>query len=202
MKKPVIPAAVVFAVMILAGCVHTTDKREKVLIDNVDIDNTLRIAGTELEESSFGSVLGVWAIRDQVISVLQAQKISWIYFHYIDGLEEPFDIWHISWAIADFYRNGSPVVQAELQEAYDDAKVRVTELEKFEKVADAHVNGGRLYMGDIHSLGRAYAKSHIIAPGNRRYLESYDEYLEKRFKRDPEKQERYREMFPEGWPEL
>jgi hypothetical protein len=32
-------------------------------------------------------------------------------------------------------------------------------------IAAEHVNGSKVYMGDIHNAARAYARSHIVAPG-------------------------------------
>lgn len=34
-------------------------------------------------------------------------------------------------------------------------------------------------MGDAHDTGRAYARSHIVIPGNPLYLQSFDEHKSK-----------------------
>ena len=35
-------------------------------------------------------------------------------------------------------------------------------------------------MGDVHSLGRFYAKKHIVIPGNKKYVQSFDDYMKKK----------------------
>ena len=46
-------------------------------------------------------------------------------------------------------------------------------------LADKFVNGDKIYMGDAHSLGRRYAETHVVVPGNPKYLQSFEEYLKK-----------------------
>ena len=68
------------------GCLpYIYHQRSEALIEGVDIDQTLEIAERELEEGGLGSVLTVWAIRDQVVTPEQASRISQLYFQYIPG---------------------------------------------------------------------------------------------------------------------
>ncbi len=166
---------VVATVLLLtAGCMrYLTHERDKVLIDGVDIDQTLEVAQLELQEGGFGSVLTVWAIRDQHITPDQARQVEELYLTYVDSLERSFDVWHLTWAISNMYRLGDEQVKQELQEAYDDATERAAETHG---LADTHVNGEKLYMGDAHSGGRAYAHRHVVVPGNSEYVQSVEEY--------------------------
>jgi hypothetical protein len=34
-------------------------------------------------------------------------------------------------------------------------------------------------MGDAHFLGRRYAETHVVVPGNMKYLQSVEEYVKK-----------------------
>ena len=47
-------------------------------------------------------------------------------------------------------------------------------------MAAEHVNGSKIYMGDIHGAARSFARAHIVAPGNERYLQSLDDYTRKK----------------------
>jgi hypothetical protein len=163
-------------------------KQEEVLIKNVNIDQTLDIAINELNEGGFDSILTIWAIRDQIITPEQAKRINEIYLEYIDKVvyenetTEEFGKWHFAWAISNIYRNGNDLVKKEINEAYVNAKKIPSTLTKFNKIADEQINGEKIYMGDVHGLGRAYAKTHIVVPGNSEYVQSYKEYLEKKSK--------------------
>ncbi len=155
--------------------------QNQVLIKGVDIDQTLDIAIVELNKGGFGSPLTVWVIRDQIISKENASRISKIYFDYINNLDE-FNTWHFAWAISNFYRNGNEEIKKELESAYLDAKKRPESLKKYKKIANEHINGNKIYMGNIHGLGKSYAKNHIVVPGNKYYIQSYDEYIKKNSK--------------------
>jgi hypothetical protein len=37
-------------------------------------------------------------------------------------------------------------------------------------------NGEKIYMGDAHGGGRAFAKKHVVVPGNDKYLQSFEDY--------------------------
>jgi hypothetical protein len=89
----------------------------------------------------------------------------------------PFNIWHASWAIADLYRLGDDSVKAVLETAYRKAKQQPERLGGFEKaIANEHINGEELVTGFIHLGGMYYARRHLVAPGNKNYLQSYKEY--------------------------
>jgi hypothetical protein len=163
------------------GCMrYLTHDRSEVLLDGVDIDQTLQIAEAELREGGTGSVLTIWAIRDQFVTPLQAQRISDLYFGYVDSLRGKFDTWHLTWAIANLYRQGDEGVRGALQAAYDDARVRARNTHR---LADRFANGDTLYLGDAHSGGRAYAKRHVVIPGSKKYVNSFDDYVRRKEKR-------------------
>ncbi|MBN1758626.1 MAG: hypothetical protein JW863_09925 [Chitinispirillaceae bacterium] len=172
----------VFSVAPTTGCLrHLTQDRSKVLLEGVDIDQTLLVARDHLSERNgrWGSSLGIWVIRDQPITPAQAQVISRMYFQYIGSLKKEFDIWHFTWAIANLFRLGNNDVKDALQAAYTDAGVRAL---RQGGLAHRMTNGAKMYLGDAHSGGRAFAKKHVVVPGNRRYLQSYDEYAGKKSK--------------------
>jgi hypothetical protein len=161
----------------LSGCLrYLTHDRSKVLLKGVDIDQTLKIASIEIDKGTLGCVLGVWAIRDQVVTPTQATAISGLYFSHIDSLKQSFNIWHLTWAIADLYENGNDSTRVTIHKAYEDAKQRA---KKLGGLADKFVNGDKIYMGDAHSLGRRYAETHVVVPGNPKYLQSFEEYVKK-----------------------
>jgi hypothetical protein len=161
----------------LTGCLrYITHDRSKVLLPGVDIDQTLKIAAIELDKGTFGCVLGVWVLRDQVVTPNQAAAISTLYFSHICSLTQSFNVWHLTWAIADIYDNGDDATRAALQKAYVDAKRRAKALGG---LANKFVNGDKVFMGDAHSLGRRYAETHMVVPGNPKYVQSFEEYLKK-----------------------
>ena len=133
-----------------------------------------------MQKKGIGQALGIWVLRDQIVTPAQAKTISELYLNNIDSMKSGFNIWHSSWAIANLYRFGDPAVKAELETAYQKAKTQPELLEKGQKkIADSHINGERIVTGFIHFGGRAYAKRHLVVPGNKKYLQSYDEYLKK-----------------------
>lgn len=161
--------------------------QSEVLLEGIDLDATLRIAEAELAKGGGASVLVIWAIRDQRVNVQEAQRISALYFDHIEGIygsdrpDSPYDwnfgVWHFAWAISNLYRNAeTDDVRTALQSAYDDALARPSTVQRFQLVAIDHVQGNRILMGDIHSLGRDFAVSHIVVPGNPTYLQSFDDY--------------------------
>lgn len=167
----------VAVLMSQTGCLrYLTHDRSKVLLPGVDIDQTLRIAAIELDKGTWGCVLGVWVIRDQAMTPDQVSRISDLYFSHIDSLRPSFNVWHLTWAIADLYDNSDDPTRAALKKAYDDAKKRARALGG---LANKFVNGDKIYMGDAHSLGRLYAEKHVVVPGNPKYLQSFEEYLKK-----------------------
>lgn len=175
MKKVIyiIPAVILFS---LSGCMrYLTHDREEVLLQGVDMDQTLLVAEDQMNERNgrIGTSLPIWVIRDQHITPSQVQKVSQLYFKHINSLEKKFDKWHLAWAVANIYRMGDDSVKIVLKSAYEDASQRA---KKLEGITDRMVNGDKLYMGDAHSGGRSYAQKHIVIPGNEKYLQSYEEY--------------------------
>ena len=161
--------------------------QSRVLIKGIDVPATLEIARLELEEGGFDATLAIWAMRDQVVSEANAKTIAEIYFTYIDKVAAEkdratadFGVWHFTWAISNLYRNGNDSVKKELEAAYLDAQKRPDTLKRFKDIAVEHVNGSKIYMGDIHGPARAFARAHIVAPGNEDYLQSIDEYKKKK----------------------
>jgi hypothetical protein len=150
----------------------TTSVQGQVLIEGIDIDQTLVIAEHELKRGRFASVLTLWGIRDQVYTEAQAQRVSYLYFQYIDTRKDYFDVWHLTWAISNIYRNGNAAVRAELELAYQDAKKRA-------KAAGGWADGlanRDILMGDIHPPARHFVQTHVVAPGTPRYLQSLEDY--------------------------
>jgi hypothetical protein len=173
-------AVAVLLPVLVSGCMrYLTHDREKVLLEGVDIDQTLQIAEMELQDGGWGCVLGVWAIRDQVINRGQAEEVARLYRTYVPSLDRQFNVWHLTWAIADMYRLGDEQVKEALDSVYQDARARAKALHR---VADKHANGDKLYMGDAHSGGRAYAKRHVVMPGRKGYVQSVDEYRRRKAK--------------------
>ncbi|MBD3419786.1 MAG: hypothetical protein GF398_06695 [Chitinivibrionales bacterium] len=173
-------APLLFAVLLLmTGCMrYLTHDRSEVLLPGLDMDQTLKVAKVTMAEDRWGSVLTVWAIRDQQFTPEQAQVVANLYFEHIDRLHRRFNIWHLTWAIADIYRLGDEGVKQVMHNAYEDATARAAELHN---LADKHANGEKLYFGDAHWGGRRYAKKHLVIPGNTRgYLQSYDEFVKGR----------------------
>jgi hypothetical protein len=170
--------AIIFAAQ-LAGC-HIHRAQAKVLIPGIDIDQTLVIAEMELEENKFTAVLTYWAMRDQVFTKEQAKKASDLYFKYIDKIDSEdhkargFNVWHLTWAVSNIYRLGDDGVKSAMEEARRDAAVRVKKLDS--GPATKHFSGEKILMGDIHFLGRSYAKKHLVVPGNDKYVQSVDAY--------------------------
>jgi hypothetical protein len=173
----IIPA--IFSFFSCSAFPYLYNERDKVLKTGIDYEHTLDIADIKLEEGGFDSILTLWALRDQVITSQSAERISSIYLKYIDSIKSEFGIWHIAWAISNFYRLGDAEVKEKLKIAYEDALKRPDKLKQLKDIAKEFVSGNKIYYGDAHSLGRMYAKTHIIIKGNRDYLQSFDEFIDK-----------------------
>lgn len=161
------------------GCMrYLTHDRSEVLLEGVDIDQTLKVAEIKMSEQQgkFGTSLPLWIIRNQVITTDQGKQVSRLYFQHVNNLQKKFDIWHLSWAVSDIYRLGNDSLKAVMDSANKDASSRAA---KIEGIADRMVNGDKIFMGDAHSGGRAFAKKHVVVPGNKKYLQSYEEYKQK-----------------------
>lgn len=166
-----------------SGCLpYLYHERTPALIDGIDIDQTLDVAENELRHPEALSVLTIWAIRDQVVTPAQAQRISNLYLGSIGAIDSDdlrgrkFAVWHFTWAIANLYRFGDPEVRGELAYAHADAVLRVKRLGR--SFAEEHVTGETIYSGPAHAGGVAYAHNHVVVPGNGDYLQSFEEYLE------------------------
>jgi len=151
-------------------------EQHKVLIDGISIDQTLDVAKIEMAKNEFGTVLTVWAVRDQIFTGPQAARVSELYFQHIERIDSEaqkarkFSVWHLTWAISNIYRLGNEEVKAALSEAYKDAEHRVKVLDK--RIATKMFHEEKIYMGDAHGGGRAYARKHLVVPGNDCYLQS------------------------------
>ena len=176
-KTATIFGVVLFVAFGSSGCLpYIYHDRSVVLLDGIDIDQTLDIAEGEMEEGGFGSVLTVWCLRDQPVTPEQAARISGLYFGSIDTLAADdggsfFDTWHLTWAISNLYRLGNQPVRAALEEAYRDSERRVEHMDS--DVATLYFGGDdQIHMGDAHAFGQAFARSRLVVPGNPMYLQS------------------------------
>ncbi len=168
-KTVLMISLVILTGFLTSGCMrYLTHDRSEVLLDGINVDQTLEIAKAEIAREKFGASLTIWVIRDQVFTAEQAKKVSVLYFRHVRGLKN-FD----TWAIANIYRHGNEGVKEVLLDTYVDAARRARNLSN---IADRMANGGNLYMGDAHGGGRAYAHKHVIVPGNEDYLQSVEDY--------------------------
>jgi hypothetical protein len=170
--------------LLLSSCFTSMYRtREPALVKNADIDETLKITKDEMQTEGIGQSLGIWVLRDQVVTAGQARTIAGLYLAAIDSMKSSFNIWHSSWAISNLYRLGDEAVKAELEAAYQKAKKQPERLEgNVKNIAESHINGQKLVTGFIHAGGRSYAKRHLVVPGNKRYVQSYEEYRKKQKK--------------------
>jgi hypothetical protein len=63
--------------LLLSSCftsMYTT--REPALVKNTDIDETLKIARDEMQKEGISQGLGIWVLRDQVVTPKQARTIA------------------------------------------------------------------------------------------------------------------------------
>lgn len=144
------------------------------------MDQTLKISHDEMQKKNMSLGLGLWVIRDQIVNAQQAKVISELYLSGIDSMNSDFNIWHSSWAISNLYRFGDADVKAELETAYQKAKIQPQRISRkgTRRLANRHINGKKTLTGFIHAGGRSYAKRHLVVPGNKRYLQSYEDYLQ------------------------
>ncbi len=180
LRQRIIISLVLFlAASSVTGC-YMYHEREKVLIKGIDIDQTLDVAEIEMAKNEFGTVLTIWAVRDQIFSGADAMRVSDLYSRHIERIDSEnqkardFSVWHLTWAISNIHRLGDEDVRAALQEVYEDAEKRVEKLDK--RIATKMFGSDKIYMGDAHGGGRAYARSHLVVPGNKRYLQSAEEF--------------------------
>jgi len=168
--------------LFLNGCAykHFTHNQKDVLIDGVDIDQSLKIAEYLANRTKNGEpkpgALGYWVLRAQHITVEQAKEIERVYWEVIDNFgTSKFNLWHYTWAIADIYRLGNDEVKTVLQKAYDDAVVRAEAINR-----EKFVSGETQYLGWFHGLAWAAARNYLVVPGNRKFTQSAEEYLSKK----------------------
>lgn len=166
-------------ILLLNSC-FMYNTREPALVFNVDIDQTLKIARDEMNKKDISQSMGIWVLRDQVVTPQQARIIAELYLTHIDSMKIEFNIWHASWAISNLYRLGDEGVKAELEVAYQKAKKQPERLEdeELKETANLHINGKKIVTGFIHLGGLFYAYEHLVVPGNKKYLQSYEEYRE------------------------
>lgn len=175
--KCIIKNSFILLIFMISCMRYLTDNREDVLLENIDLDQTLKIAEIEMEQQSgsFGTSLPIWIIRDQYFNSSQAKVVKKLYLKHINTLEKKFDIWHLTWAISNMHRLGSDSVKLVLDEIVIDARLKAKSAGKISiKMSNPEE---KLFMGDAHGGGRGYAKKHIVVPGNRKYLQSLNEYL-------------------------
>lgn len=177
-------AVLVVAAGVSVGCLpYLYHEREPALVKGVDIDQTLKVADDELKKDDGFSVLTIWAIRDQYVDEAQAAEISKLYFEHVNSIDNDetrhrkFGVWHLTWAVSNLYRFGDEKVKAALQSAYDDATKRIKTVDR--SFAEKQVLGDEMYTGFAHIGGVAYARNHLVVPGNDEYLQSYGEYARK-----------------------
>lgn len=170
--------------LFLSSCFTSMYHSQKpALVKNVNIDESIKVSRDEMNKKGIGEGLGIWVLRDQVVTSAQARTIADLYLTHIDSMKSSFIIWHSSWGIANLYRLGSDSVKAELEAAYQKAKKQPDRMEKDKGIANAHINSEKLVTGFIHVGGRSYAHRHLVVPGNRKYLQSYEEYRKKEEKK-------------------
>jgi len=182
MLRAFVAAILVSAFGFVNGCLpYMYNEREPALVKGVDVDQTLKVARDELRGDSGLSVLTLWALRDQPINDAQAKEVSRLYFEHIERINHEdtkmsgFQVWHLTWGISNMYRYGDLEVKTALLAAYSDTLVRVKNLDR--SIVTEHATGDKMYAGFAHAGGRAYARSHLVVPGNEEYLQSYCEYL-------------------------
>jgi hypothetical protein len=173
-------SVMIVLIVIASSCIafkYVYFEQGMVLLNGIDVDKSLDIAELKLRLGGFDSILGLWALRDQIITPTQAERIGGLYLKYIGTIDNEFGVWHLAWAVSNFYRLGNKEVKDKLKTAYEDAVKRPSTLKQFGKIADEHINGTRIYMGFIHDLGKSFAHSHLIVPGNKDFLQSFNDFV-------------------------
>ena len=167
--------------LLFSGCFpFEYSVREPALVKGIDMDQSLRVAADQMEKTNVEQGLSIWVLRDQFVTVDQARAIADLYLSHIDGMKSDFNIWHTSWAIANLYRLGDDAIKAVLERAYQKAIKQPERLTGIIKnSANNHINGEKLTTGFIHIGGDYYAHRFLVVPGDKRYLQSYEEYREK-----------------------
>ncbi len=167
-------------VLLFQSCAYhrISHDQSEMLIEGIDVDQSLEVAEfltTRLDRDGNPKPqsLGYWSLRAQEITEEQAIQIESVYWGVIDAMEyREFHLWHYTWAIADFYRLGSPEVQNILKDAFDDAVRRGLEIEK-----DKFVTDTTLHLGFFHGGGWYAAKKYLVVPGERKFAQSAEEVI-------------------------
>jgi len=168
---------VLAALILFTGCAHfprKTHSMEEVQIKGINIPQSIVVSEMKLSQEKLGRGLGFWALRDQIITESEAKAISESYFKHIDSIKHPFDIWHFTWSISNFYRSGSIEVQLNLQQAYIDATKRGLALNK--DYVTKHLTDTLIYRGWYHGGGWLAARKHLVVPGDNRFLQSETDF--------------------------
>lgn len=170
----------VLAVSLNSCAVYNSQK--PALVKGVDVDQTLLVARDEMKKTDMAQSLGIWVLKDQILTPQQAKVVSELYLANLDRIVTPFNIWHAAWTISNMYRLGSDEVKAELEKAYQIAikePDRISDDDDFKGAAVDHINGKNLTTGFIHIGGISYAYDHLVVPGNNKYIQSYQDYLQR-----------------------
>lgn len=168
-------------VLSLSSC-YIYNSQKPALVKNVDVDATLKVARDEIKKTDMAQSLSIWVLKDQIVTPEQAKVISELYLTNLDRIVSPFNIWHAAWTISNLYRLGNDAVKAELETAYQIAikePDRIPNDDNFKGAAVDHINGKTLTTGFIHFGGMSYAYDHLVVPGNNKYIQSYEEYLQR-----------------------
>lgn len=172
---------IVITFLLLFSCMrYLTHDREEVVLKGIDLDQSLKIAVMEMElkNGSFGTSLPIWIIRDQYFEPEQVVIVKELYLKHVNNLEKKFDIWHLTWALSNIYRLGDKDIKKVLEDIMNDVRARSLTAGKVSiKMSNPEE---KIFMGDAHGGGRGYAKNHIVVPGNKKYLQSFDEYVKKK----------------------
>jgi len=169
------------SILLFSGCAHfprQTHSMEEVTIAKLDTDKSITVATAKLAQNRTGRGLGFWALRDQAITPDQAKRIVTAYEQWIDSVESSFDIWHYTWAITNFARSNGPEVSAIMDSVKEDAVARGLALDK--SYAVKHLTDSVIYRGWYHGGGWLAARKHLVVPGDKRFIQSEQEFFDKR----------------------
>lgn len=169
------------SLVLLSGCFpFEYYVREPALVKGVDMDQSIHVAADQIEKTNVEQGLSIWVLRDQIVTPEQAREIARLYLIHIDSMKSDFNIWHTTWAISNLYKLGDAAVKAELEVAYQKALKQPDRLSGLIKNAlNNHINNEKIFTGFIHGGGLFYAHGHLVVPGNKDFIQSYEEYREK-----------------------
>jgi hypothetical protein len=173
-------AAPLFALAV-SGCFpFEYYEREPALVKGIDMRQSIQVATDQMHRGGVEQGLSIWALRDQFVTPEQAKEIGDLYLANIDGMKDEFNVWHTSWAIANLYKWGDQAVKASLETAFQKATRQPELLTGWVKnSANNHINGNKITTGFIHAGGVYYAHRFLVVPGDKNFLQSYEEYRKK-----------------------